>query len=110
MFKSQLVDAMTSLLETQFRTRPSESEFELAYQIRVTIDRIRFAIKTLERLAQSDPVQDVGLQLLDALDRLESTDRLFQVRCRLRPHYGNRESGPEVSQVSKENANGESRS
>ena len=66
------------------RDRPSPIEFEMAYQARVAIDRIRFAIKHTEQFArQSDQSREVGLQLLDALDRLESLDRHFQARSRI---------------------------
>jgi hypothetical protein len=70
-------------LET--RERPSPIDFEVAYQTRVALGRIRFAIKHIERLAQcSEQVREVSLQLLDALDRLDELDRHFQTRSRLR--------------------------
>ncbi len=66
------------------RDRPSPIEFEMAYQARVAIDRIRFAIKHTEQFArQTDRSREVGLQLLDALDRLEALDRNFQARSRI---------------------------
>jgi hypothetical protein len=69
-------------LET--RERPSAIDFEVAYQTRVALGRIRFAIKHIERLAQcSEQVREVSLQLLDALDRLDELDRHFQTRSRL---------------------------
>ena len=50
------------------RDHPSPIEFEMAYQARVAIDRIRFAIKHTEQFArQTDRSREVGLQLLDAL-------------------------------------------
>jgi hypothetical protein len=59
-------------------------EFEFAYQARVAMDRIRFAIKHTEQFApHTDPMQEVGLQLLDALQRLETADRRFQERSQL---------------------------
>jgi hypothetical protein len=61
-------------------------EFEMAYQARVAIDRIRFAIKHTERFGpHTDQMREAGLQLLDALERLESVDRRFQRRSRLTP-------------------------
>ena len=62
---------------------PSPIEFEMAYQARVAIDRIRFAIKHTDQSGlHSDEMREVGLQLLDALERLETIDRRFQERSR----------------------------
>jgi hypothetical protein len=63
----QIIEA----IEADVQSRPSAMEFEMAYQARVAIDRIKFAIKHAE--------------LLDALDRLEALDRRFQVRSRTAP-------------------------
>ena len=53
----------------------------MAYQACVAIDRIRFAIKHTEQFApQTDQMREAGVQLLDALERLESADRNFQNR------------------------------
>jgi hypothetical protein len=59
-------------------------EFEMAYQVRVAIDRIRFVIKHTEQfgLRSADQTHEAGLQLLDALERLETLDRRFQLRSR----------------------------
>lgn len=64
-------------------TRPGE--FELAYQVRVAIDCIRFAVKATEQSAEEpNEVRQVSLrqeanfQLLDALDRLKSAEMNFQ--------------------------------
>ena len=66
-------------LESEGRVRPSGIDFELAYQARVAMDRIRFAIRQTEAFgSHSDQVREAGLQLLDALNRLESVDRRFQ--------------------------------
>src|SRR5579884_4444444 len=66
-------------------TTPSAIEFEMAYQARVAIDRIRFAIKHTEQFGpRSDQIREAGLQLLDALQRLETVDRCFQARSRSR--------------------------
>ena len=76
----QIVEA----LEAEVQTRPSPIEFEMAYQARVAIDRIKFAIKHTEQFARPcDTLREVGMQLLDALERLESLDRRFQARSRL---------------------------
>jgi hypothetical protein len=56
-------------------------EFEMAYQSRVAMDRIRFAIKQTEcENLNAGMLQEIGLQLLDALERLETAERHFQVR------------------------------
>ena len=58
-------------------------DFEMAYQARVASDRIRFAIRQLEvPPANADDLREVGMQLLDALDRLQAADRTFQSLCR----------------------------
>ncbi len=81
--KAEFVNEMVSLIEAHTKSRPSPIEFEMAYQVRVAIDRIRFAIKTTEQSAGNPrQLQEAGLQLLDALDRLESADRDFQTRFR----------------------------
>jgi len=88
----QIVEA----LEAEVQTRPSPIEFEMAYQARVAIDRIKFAIKHTEQFARPcDTMREVGMQLLDALERLESLDRRFQARSRLsnRHRNGNNRSG-----------------
>ena len=59
-------------------------EFEMAYQARVAIDRIRFAIKHAEQFARPcETTREIGLELLDALERLEALDRRFQARSRM---------------------------
>jgi len=80
---SETVDQILRVIEDGANSRPSAIEFEMAYQSRVAIDRIRFAIKHTERFApRTDAIREVGLQLLDALERLERADRLFQQRSR----------------------------
>jgi hypothetical protein len=70
-------------IEADAQSRPSASEFEMAYQVRVAMDRIRFAIKHTEQFTSgTEPTRDSGLQLLDALERLETVDRRFQQRSR----------------------------
>ena len=74
--------------ETDVQSRPSAIEFEMAYQSRVVIDRIKFAIKHTEQFARPcETMREVGLELLDALERLEALDRRFQARSRIAtPH------------------------
>jgi len=69
------------IIQDRADSKPSSIEFEMAYQARVAMDRIRFAIKHIENFAPtSDAIRQIGLQLLDALQRLETLDRRFQVR------------------------------
>jgi hypothetical protein len=98
-------DAMRDFLEVveaEVQSRPTATEFEMAYQARVAMDRIRFAIKHTEQFAQrTDQMREAGLQLLDALGRLESAERSFQLRfrsCRasgaMKTHFQNGKSAP----------------
>jgi len=76
-------EILPQFLEAEVRSRPSALEFEMAYQARVAIDRIKFAIQHAEQFANPCiHMREVGLQLLDALDRLEALDRRFQIRSR----------------------------
>jgi hypothetical protein len=80
-------DAMREFLEiveAEVQSRPAATEFEMAYQARVAMDRIRFAIKHTEQFGpRTDQMREAGMQLLDALQRLETADRRFQERSRL---------------------------
>ena len=81
---SQIMHQILETIEEEAHSRPSPIEFEMAYQARVAIDRIRFAIKHTEQFCpRSDPLREAGLQLLDALQRLETVDRRFQERSRV---------------------------
>jgi hypothetical protein len=78
---SKIMGQILQTIESEVRSRPSAMEYEMAYQARIAIDRIRFAITQTEQSARhSDPVREASLQLVDALDRLESADRHFQSR------------------------------
>ena len=71
-------------IQTELASGPSSIEFEMAYQARVAIDRIKFAIKHAEQFTpRTDQMREVELQLLDALGRLQKVDRRFQERSRL---------------------------
>jgi hypothetical protein len=80
------VEIMRQIIETieaDATSRPSAIEFEMAYQARVAVDRIKFAIRHAEQFAEPcDAMREAGIQLLDALQRLESLDRRFQARSR----------------------------
>lgn len=82
---SEVIDERVQSTEESANSRASSIEFEMAYQARVAIDRIRFAIKHTEQFGpRSDQMREAGLQLLDALQRLETVDRCFQARSRIR--------------------------
>ena len=77
----EVIHPIVETIEGEMHSRPSGMEFETAYQIRVAIDRIKFAIRHTEQFVQPCVhVREAGLQLLDALERLESLDRRFQSR------------------------------
>src|ERR1700683_2176482 len=81
---SDAINESVQPIEESANSRPSATEFEMAYQARVAIDRIRFAIKHTEQFGpNSDQMRQAGLQLLDALQRLETVERRFQERSRL---------------------------
>ncbi len=83
MNSSELAREVFALVEARIRSRPSPIQFEMAYQARIAIERIRFAIKATERApSRTAENEEIGMQLLDALDRLESIDRKFQERSR----------------------------
>jgi hypothetical protein len=83
---SEIMQYVLDLIEFEVQRRPRAIEFEIAYQSRVAIDRIKFAIKHTEHFGpRTDEMREVGLQLLDALNRLESADRQFQRRFRSAP-------------------------
>ena len=82
---SNAINDSVQPIEDSVHSRPSGIEFEMAYQARVAIDRIRFAIKHTEQFGpRSDQMREAGLQLLDALQRLETVYRCFQTRSRCR--------------------------
>jgi hypothetical protein len=85
---SEMMQEVLEMIEAEADSRATPFEYELAYQARVAIDRIRFAIQQTEKFApHTDHMREVGLQLLDALDRLQSAERRFQRR--FRPHTAN---------------------
>jgi hypothetical protein len=83
---SEMMQEFLDMVEAEAYSRPTPFEFELAYQARVAIDRLRFAIKHTQQFCpRSDPLHEAGLQLLDALGRLETVERRFQQRSRSAP-------------------------
>jgi hypothetical protein len=81
--RSEIVREFVAMIEAEAHSTLSPGEFEMAYQARVAMDRIRFAIKATEiNREQSEPLHDARMQLLDALERLEAAERRFQDRWR----------------------------
>lgn len=77
------------MINVKAEPRSTAMEFEFAYQARVAIDRIKFAIRYTEQFApRSSEMQEVGLQLLDAVERLESAERSFQLQFRTVRRFG----------------------
>ena len=59
--------------------RPSEDESELAYELRVAIEFVRFGMKAIEQTAvPRDQVQRAGVNLQETLDALETARRILQ--------------------------------
>jgi hypothetical protein len=78
MSTSQLAKEVFSIVERKVLSDSPSMEFEMAYQMKVAGERIRFALKSMDRIAPGATVQEISLQLLDALDRMERVDRRFQ--------------------------------
>ena len=92
--RSEIMRQIVETIEADVQSRPSAIEFEMAYQARVAIDRIKFAIKHTEQFARPcDTMREVGLELLDALERLEALDRRFQARSRVANSHRNGSEG-----------------
>ena len=85
---SEFMRKVIDTIEAGVASRPSAAEFEMAYQARVAIDRIKFAIRHTEQFGNPcGAMREAGMQLLDALQRLESIDRRFQIRSQIdAPH------------------------
>jgi hypothetical protein len=82
---SEALHQIVEQIETDGQSRPLPIEFEMAYQARVAINRIRFAIKHTEQFApRIDAIRENGLPLLDASERLEAVERKFQLRSRIK--------------------------
>ena len=72
---------LLEIIEEEVRSTPSAIEFEMAYQARVVVDRIKFATRQVEQYAKPcAQMRDVGLQLPEAVERLQALDRRFQTR------------------------------
>ena len=83
---SEMMQQVLKMIEAEIQPRPTSIEFELAYQARVAMDRIRFAIKHTEQFGpKTQHMRDAAFQLLDALERLKSAERRFQKQFRSAP-------------------------
>lgn len=86
----ELARELDALFDAAAQSRPSSAEFEVAYQSRVVMDRIRFAIRVTDQSPpKPDQLREAGIQLLDALDRLDRIDRGFQTRLKPGGRCGN---------------------
>jgi hypothetical protein len=81
---SEIMRQILHTVEAELELRPAPIAFELAYQARVAMDRIRFAIKHVEQCPHTDQMREAAFQLLEALERLEMADRRFQDHSRIR--------------------------
>lgn len=61
---SEIMHQILQPIEEEMTSSPSAIEFEMAYQARVAIDRIRFAITHVEKFGKPcDQMREAGLQL-----------------------------------------------
>ena len=101
---SEIMYKIVEMIESAAHSRPSPIEFEMAYQARVAMDQIRFAIKHANEFSQqSDQMREASLQLLEALERLERLDRRFQERSRIKT--GSHSDNPD--RLSRDRVNGQ---
>jgi hypothetical protein len=78
---TELAKEVCSIIEAKILGGPSPVEFEMAYQMRIGIEKLRFAIRAMDTIGTNPmSVQEISFQLLDALNRLEKTERHFQSR------------------------------
>jgi hypothetical protein len=76
---SEMIRQVLRMIDARGSFASVAVDYELAYQARVAIDQIRFAIRRTEEFApRTDQLREDGLQLLDALDRLQSTEHGFR--------------------------------
>ena len=96
--RGEIMRQIIQTIKGEATARPSALEFEMAYQARVAIDRIKFAIRHTEQFSTPcEAMREAGMQLVDALQRLESLDRRFQARSGIaapRMNGNSREGNP----------------
>ena len=79
MSTSEFAQKVYSMVSSGMRTESISMNFELAYQAKAASDRIRSAIRQIdEQVHSGNQLREVSVQLLDALDRLDSVERRFQ--------------------------------
>ena len=78
MSSSQLAKEVVSIVERKVLGERPSMQFEMANQMKVAGERIRFALKLMHMLGANPTVQEISLQLLDALERMDDIDRRFQ--------------------------------
>lgn len=98
MSTAEFAQKVVSIVDQSAPARFSGVDFEMAYQARVAADRIRFAIGQIDQTSSNCPsLREAGMQLLDALDRLEAAELAFQNHFhRSKDHTIARASGPDV--------------
>jgi len=99
MTSAELAKEVFAIVERKIASDRSSIDFEMAYQIRVANEKIRFAIKAIDAISPGK-VSEVSLQLLDALDRLENVDRRFQDRTRLQRRHDLQSDGTAANPTS----------
>jgi hypothetical protein len=63
--RTELANEFRRLMDNEIESRPSAMCFEFAYQGKVAMDRIRFAIRSVERFANhSGPALEANLRSL----------------------------------------------
>jgi hypothetical protein len=77
---AELAREVFSIVERKLSSERRSMEFEMAYEMRVVADKIRFAVRAPDSIGPLS-ASEVSLQLLEALDLLEGLDRRFRRRC-----------------------------
>ena len=81
--RAEVLGEFVAMIEANAETRVCASEYEMAYQVRVALAQIRFAIKALDSTQdETGQLHHAAMQLLDAYDRLQSAEQNFQIRWR----------------------------
>jgi hypothetical protein len=82
---SKIMHEIIKKTESAAHSHPSPMEYEMAYQARIAMDRIRFAIKHANQFSHpSEQMLQASMHLLEALERLEHLDRRFQARSKIK--------------------------
>jgi hypothetical protein len=91
---SEMQNRILALIEAEARVCPSPIQFDMAYQVRVAMDRIKSTLKQTEQFSKpTDETRQATLELLDALHRLERVDRRFQLRSDALPDHNGKSAG-----------------